>query len=94
VEKNGKIHRFKAKKRVFGPFFSVFQQILLLRFFHHHFAFVVKLSFVPVGTVPQVRLAGSLVDTYSRYACFIGSPAAVCARSGHFSFGIWHDFLI
>jgi len=94
VEKKVKKHHFKAKKRVFDPFLADFSDFLLLRFFHYYFSLVVKFSLIPVCAVPQVGLAGSLVNTHGGYACFIGGPAAVCARSGHFSFRIWHDFLL
>ena len=62
--------------------------------FHHHFAFVVELSFVPVGAVEEVRLASGWARSYLG-----GCQCVVCAaraRAGLTlaSFGMCHDGII
>ena len=64
------------------------------RLFHHHFAFVVQLSFVPVGAVEEVGLASGWACSYLR--CCQCVMCAALARAGLTlaSFRMCHDGII
>ena len=94
----------QKKKEALGPPFRLFWPRtantdiksfgLGFRLFHHHLAFVVKLSFVPVGAVEEVGLASGWARSYLR-SCQCVMCAAL-ARSGLAlaSFGMCHDGII
>lgn len=64
------------------------------RLFHHHFAFVVQLSFVPVGAVEEVGLASGWACSYLRCCQCVMCAALACAGLTLASFGMCHGGII
>ena len=68
----------------------------MLRFFalHHHFALVVELSFVPVGAMEHVRLAGCGACAHVGWCQRVVGAALSRARFALASFGMCHSALV
>lgn len=55
------------------------------------FAAVVKITFVPICMVPEMRLTGLLADGHIRRCCFLVRAALSLALLGYFTFRMCHD---
>lgn len=64
------------------------------RLFHHHFAFVVQLSFVPVGAVEEVGLASGWARSYLGSCQCVMCAALARAGLTLASFRMCHDGII
>ena len=63
-------------------------------FFHHHFTFVVKFSFVPESPVGQVHLTGSRACHQLLSGTFYVSPSLVSSGFRCFSFRMCHLLIL
>ena len=92
------------KKEALGPPFRLFWPCkantdiksfgLGFRLFHHHFAFVVKLSFVPVSAMEEVGLASGWARSYLGSCQCVMCAALARAGLTLASFGMCHAGII